>query len=262
MLFICSVVGVLGIFIVFIRLPMPDLIFLASATPPIAPTDPPIPAPIPPPSLLPIPAPTPPPIPPPIAPETPPETAPPIVPPIAPPVAPLKDPPTPPPIAEDALFTTPVTAEVALFATPLTAEDALFFYFFNRSTVLPAILPGLKCCGLKFGADILGIPTDGIGGMLDKVGTFGVLIPDKLGKLGVDILGTDGTLGILGILGIEGFGILDAISAFFAIANFNPFEASVGAPGNAGSISVNDLSLFIILVQIVLQPDLLFLIFL
>ena len=56
MLFICSVVGGLGIFIVFIRLPMPDLIFLASATPPIAPTAPPIPAPIPPPSLLPIPA--------------------------------------------------------------------------------------------------------------------------------------------------------------------------------------------------------------
>jgi len=109
--------------------------------------------------------------------------------------------------------------------------------------------------------------------MFGKGGTFGVLIPDKLGKLGVDTLGIEGTLGkfgidgiagfgILGILGIEGFGILDAISAFFAIANFNPFEASVGAPGNAGSISVNDLSLFIILVQIVLQLDLLFLIFL
>jgi hypothetical protein len=126
---------------------------------------------------------------------------------------------------------------------------------------------------LKFGADILGIPIDGIDGTFGKGGTLGILIPDKLGKLGVDILGTDGTLGILGIEGIagvgilgtdgiEGFGILDAISAFFAIANFNPFEASVGAPGNAGSISVNDLSLFIILVQIVLQLDLLFLIFL
>ena len=109
--------------------------------------------------------------------------------------------------------------------------------------------------------------------MFGKAGTFGVLIPDKLGKLGVDILGTDGTLGILGIEGIAGVGILgtDGIdgvgillttSAFLAIANFNPFEASVGAPVNAGSISVNDLSLFIILVQIVLQLDLLFLIFL
>ena len=242
MLFICSTVGGLGIFTVFIRLPIPDLIFLASATPLIAPTAPPIPAPNPPPSLLPIPAPSPPPTPPPIAPVTPPETAPPIVPPIAPPVAPLKDPPTPPPIADDALFTTPLTAEVALFAKPV-----------NLSTVLPAILPGLKCCGEKFGADIFGIPTDGTGGTLGKGGIFGVLIPDTLGKLGVDTLGTDGTLGILGtdgiagvgILGtdgIDGVGILLATSAFLATANFNPLDASVGGPGNAGSISLNDLS--------------------
>ena len=126
---------------------------------------------------------------------------------------------------------------------------------------------------MKFGADILGIPIVGIGGTLGKGGTLGILIPDKLGKLGVDTLGIEGTLGkfgidgiagfgILGILGIEGFGILDAISAFLAIANLSPFDASVGAPDNAGSISVNDLSLFIILVQIVFQLDLLFLLFL
>jgi hypothetical protein len=94
-----------------------------------------------------------------------------------------------------------------------------------------------------------------------------------LGKLGVDTLGTDGTLGnggtdgiagfgTLGIAGIEGFGILDAISDFFAIANFNPFDASVGGPGNAGSTSLNDLSLFIILVQIELLLVLLFLTYL
>jgi hypothetical protein len=126
---------------------------------------------------------------------------------------------------------------------------------------------------LKFGADILGIPIDGIDGTFGKGGTLGILIPDKLGKLGVDTLGIEGTLGkfgidgiagfgILGILGIEGFGILDAISAFLAIANFNPLDDSVGGPGNAGSISLNDLSLFIIFVQIVLQLGLLFLIYL
>jgi hypothetical protein len=126
-------------------------------------------------------------------------------------------------------------------------------------------LPGLKCCGLKFGADTFGIPTEGTFGTLGNGGTDGVLIPDMLGKLGVDTLGTDGTLGnggTDGIAGIEGFGILDAISDFFAIANFNPFDASVGGPGNAGSISLNDLSLFIILVQIELLLVLLFLTYL